>query len=103
VSQWLTSHDIFIRKIVTKFQKLTKSFNKILHTSRRLVSFTMMFSKETLSLFTNQYIAARKGNSCVPVFASSAALPETLKEPIVLFLQQYYLSYGDERLKDGDV
>ena len=67
-----------------------KSFNKILHTSRRLVSFTMMFSKETLSSFTNQYIAARKGNSCVPVFASSAALPETLKEPIVLFLRQYY-------------
>jgi hypothetical protein len=77
---------------ISKTHKIS-SFNKIhvLHTSRRLVSFTMMFSKETLSSFTNQYIAARKGNSCVPVFASSAALPETLKEPIVLFLRQYYL------------
>jgi hypothetical protein len=84
-----------MRKVVTKFQNLTYSISSDdavstkYFTSRRLVSFTTMFSKETLSSFTNQYIAARKGNSCVPVFASSAALPETLKEPIVLFLRQY--------------
>jgi hypothetical protein len=53
-----------------------------------------MFLKETLSSFTTQYIVARTGNSCVPVFASSAALPETLKEPIVLFLHSSSVLLG---------
>jgi hypothetical protein len=54
----------------------------------------MMFLKETLSSFTTQYKAAHTGNSCVPVFASSAVLPETLKKPIVLFLHSSLVLLG---------
>jgi hypothetical protein len=53
-----------------------------------------MFLKETLLSFTTQYIVAHTGNSCVPVFASSAVLPETLKKPIVLFLHSSLVLLG---------
>jgi hypothetical protein len=56
-------------------------------TSHHLVSFTMMFSKEMLSSFTTQYKAAHTGKA---MFQSLLHwLPESLKEPILLFLHQY--------------
>jgi mannose/fructose/N-acetylgalactosamine-specific phosphotransferase system component IIC len=55
-------------------------------TSHHLVSFTMMFLKEMLS-FTTQFIAAHTGKA---MFQSLLhRLPESLKEPILLFLHQY--------------
>jgi hypothetical protein len=59
VSHWLTSQDILLRhdvmgKVVTMMRRVSTKY----FTSCRLVSFTMMFSKEMLSSFTTQYIAA---------------------------------------------